>query len=74
MIQCHNEDGLSGGGLMTSLGEGKDRSFNKITANWVMTPFAVIVLNDLYLSLLQLSLLRGSQHCGSLIGTLATQR
>ena len=31
----HNADGLSGRGLMTSLGEGKDRSFNKITANWV---------------------------------------
>ena len=27
----HNADGLSGRGLMTALGEGKDRSFNKIT-------------------------------------------
>jgi len=27
--------------------EGKDRSFNIITANWVMTQFAVILLNDL---------------------------
>ena len=36
MLQCRNDDGLSGRGLMTSLGEGKDRSFNDI-----------ILLNDL---------------------------
>jgi len=32
---------------MTSLGEGKDRSFNKRMENWVTTQFAVILLNDL---------------------------
>ena len=42
----HNDDGLSGRGLVTSL-EGKDRSFNKITGNWVMTQFTVSLLNDL---------------------------
>jgi len=44
MLQCHNDydEGISGRGLMTSLGEGKDRSFNKITANWVMTEFALL--------------------------------
>ena len=30
----HNDDGLSGRGLMTSLGQGKDRSFKQITGNW----------------------------------------
>ena len=63
MLHFHNDGGLSGHGLMTSLGEGKDKSFDNITANWVitnlvMTQFAVILLNDL---------LRGSQHCGSLV-------
>ena len=28
-------------------GEGKDMSFNQITANWLMTQFVVILLNDL---------------------------
>lgn len=34
---CHNvnADGLSGHGLMRSLGDGKDRSFNNIMGNWV---------------------------------------
>jgi len=43
MLQCHNDydEGISGRGLMTSLREGKDRSFNKITANWVVTEFAL---------------------------------
>ena len=45
MIQCHNDDGLSGRGLMASL-EGKDRSFSKVMANWVTTHFAVIIWND----------------------------
>jgi len=44
MLQC-DDDGLRGRGLMTSLGEGKDRSLNKIMANWV------ILLNT-YLSIL----------------------
>jgi len=35
-MPCHNADSLSGHGLMTSLGEGKERSINKITGNWVM--------------------------------------
>jgi len=39
-------------------GEGKDRSFNKITANWVTTQFAVILLNDL----LTLLLITSSGH------------
>jgi len=43
----HNDDGLSGRGLVTSLREGKDRSFNKITGNWVTTQFPVSLLNDL---------------------------
>jgi len=43
MLQWDNDGHV----LMTSLAEGKDRSFNKITANWVMTQFAVILLNDL---------------------------
>jgi len=47
MLQRYNDDGLSGHGRMTSLGEGKGRSFNKIMANWVTTHFAVILLNDL---------------------------
>jgi len=37
-----NNDGLSGRGLMTSLVVGKDRSFGKMTTNWVMSQFAVI--------------------------------
>ena len=28
-------------------GEVKDRSFNKITANWVVTQFSILLLNDL---------------------------
>jgi len=44
MLQCNNDVGLSGRGLMTSLGEEKDRSFNNITANWVMTQVTVILL------------------------------
>jgi len=35
----HNADGVRGHGLMMSLGEGKDRSFNKITANWATRYF-----------------------------------
>jgi len=33
MLQYDND----GRGLVTSLAEGKDRSFNEMTANWVMT-------------------------------------
>jgi len=33
--------------LITSLGEGKDRSLNSITAKWVLTQFAIMLLNDL---------------------------
>jgi len=33
MLQCHNTDGQNWRGLMASLAEGKDRSFNKITGN-----------------------------------------
>ena len=32
----HHADGQIGRGLMTSLEQGKDSSFNKITRNWVM--------------------------------------
>jgi len=32
----HHADGLSGRGLMPSLEQDKDRSFNKMTGNWVM--------------------------------------
>jgi len=35
-------DGLSGRGLMTSLEEGKDRSFNKIIQNWVMNCTCIV--------------------------------
>ena len=46
----HDDDGLSGGGLMTSIQEKVkiDRSFNKITGNWVMIHFAAMLLNDLF--------------------------
>jgi len=37
----HNDEGLSGRDLMTSLGERKDRSFNKITGNWFMTRYFI---------------------------------
>ena len=43
MLQYDND----GRGLVTSLAEGKDRSFNEMMANWVMTQCAVILLNDL---------------------------
>ena len=35
---------------VATAGERKGRSFNKITANWVMIQFAVILLNDLPLA------------------------
>jgi len=38
----YDDDGLSGRDLMTSLGEGKDRSFNIITGNWVMNPTSIV--------------------------------
>jgi len=38
-MSCHNDDGLSVRVLMTSLGEGKDRSFNTITGNPVSRYF-----------------------------------
>jgi len=39
---CHNADGLSGRGLMTSLWEEKDRSCNKITGNWIMNCLSTV--------------------------------
>jgi len=38
----HNADDLNGRGLMASLGKGKDRSFNKITKNWVMSCTSIV--------------------------------
>jgi len=72
MVQGDDDDDLSGRGLMTSLGEGKGRSFNKITANWVMTRFAVILLNDL--PFLSPALATARVAALWVIGTLATQR
>ena len=48
ILQGHNDDGLSGRGLTTSLEEREDRSFNNITANpvcryfieWPIFPFS----------------------------------
>jgi len=41
-MPCHNADGLSGRGLVASLGERKDSSFNKITGNWVMNCTSIV--------------------------------
>jgi len=38
----HNAGGLSGRSLMTSLGEEKDSSFNRITGNWVMNCKSIV--------------------------------
>jgi len=57
MLQYDND----GRGLVTSLAEGKDRSFNEMMAHWVPSFYWMT-----YLSLLQLLLLHGSQHCGTL--------
>jgi len=72
MLQCHNDDSLSGRDLITSLGEGKDRSFNSITAKWVITQFAVMLLNDLSFPSPALTAARIATLWVN--GTLATQR
>jgi len=58
--------------LMTSLGEGKDNSLNKITGKCVMTQFPVMLLNDL--SFPSPALATGRIAALWVIGTLATQR
>jgi len=64
----HNDDGLSGRGLMTSLGEEKDRSFNEITGT---TQLPVILLNVLSFPSLALATARIAALL--IIATLATQ-
>jgi len=66
------DDGLSGRGLMTSLGEGKDRSFNKIMRNWVKIQCCVTLLNDQSFPSPALATARIAALW--VIGTLATQR
>jgi len=72
MLRCHNNDGLSGHGLVTSVGEGKGRSFSNIMENWIMTQFAIILLNDL--SFPSPALTTAHIAALSVIGTLATQQ
>jgi len=66
-MPCHNDYGLSGRGLMTSLGQGKGRSFNNITGNWPSLPLFYWMA---YLSLLQTLATQRSMTLATLLATI----